>query len=254
MIIRMESNIQYRDFSYYYDRLTTDIDYQMWSNYIIEIINRKNLKSKRVLEMACGTGNISINMAKLGFKVTAADFSSDMLSVAYSKALDNDVSIKFLCQDMANMMINEKFGVMLCLCDSINYLTDDNQIISLFNWAYDHIEDDGILIFDINSPYKLRNIIGNNTFTYNEDDIVYIWDNYLNDDTVDFYISFFVKEGELYRRFDEIHTERIYKIDQLTQMLRHAGFSNIEIYDGFTFNSPSIKSERINFIVQKNNS
>lgn len=243
---------QYRNFAAYYDKLMYDVDYDGWSRYIADIIKRYNIKHNDVLEMACGTGNISVRMAAMGYDVTAFDLSEDMLSVASSKAADNGVKIRFLAQDMTNIGISGEFGIILCLCDSINYITSDDDLADTFKWAYNHMKSDGIFIFDINSSYKLNHIIGNNTFTYNTDDLVYIWDNYVTDEkTVEFYLTFFVREGKVYRRFDEMHIERIYEVQYIVKLLNSAGFSKIHINEAFTFQNPNENSERINFTVMK---
>lgn len=245
---------QYGDFACYYDRLMEDVDYGMWTSHIMDIINKYGIRHRDVLEMACGTGNIAVNIAKIGYDVTAFDLSEDMLTVASRKTSDGGVKVRFLCQDMREIHINQSFGIILCLCDSINYITDPSELLSVFKWVFDHLKKGGLFIFDINSSYKLRKIIGDNTFTYNEDDVAYIWDNYVRDDgIVEFYLTFFVKEGELYRRFDELHEEKAYEIKDIEDLLKAAGFSEsgIHIDEAFKFKSPDPTCERINFTVMK---
>jgi ubiquinone/menaquinone biosynthesis C-methylase UbiE len=228
-----------------------DVGYSTWSNYIIDIIKKYNVQNKDILEMACGTGQMAVNLAGRGYNVTAFDISVDMLAVASSKAADKGVDIRLLRQDMNDIKITQKFSIILCLCDSINYITSEKELFNLFKWVHAHMEIGGIFVFDINSSYKLRNIIGNNTFTYNEDDIAYIWDNYLTDeDTVEFYLTFFTREGTMYRRFDEVHVEKIYEVSDIFGMLKDAGFNNIEAKEAFTFDEPSETTERINFIIK----
>lgn len=241
-------NLQYKNFAYYYDSLMDDFDYASWSGYIAQILKSHGVEYTDLLDMACGTGSMAVEMAKKGYAVTAFDLSDDMLSVARYKSDENCTSIRFIHQDMNDIKINDSFGIVTCLCDSMNYITDENSIRRLFKWVYAHLKPNGVFIFDMNSPYKLRTIIGNNTFTRNDDDIAYIWDNYLDDDgIVEFYLSFFVRQGELYRRFDEVHREKIYEIPQITEYLRKAGFSTIDMFDAFTFDAPFKESERINF-------
>lgn len=244
---------QYKDFAYFYDELMKDIDYKVWTNYIIEILKKYNIKHRDILEMACGTGNISINLAKMGYSLTAFDISEDMLSVASSKMYSENVNISLLLQDMCNINIEKSFGIILCLCDSLNYVISEYELENIFKWVHNHLLEGGIFIFDINSSYKLRNIIGNNTFTYNEEDISYIWDNYLNDDnTVEFYLSFFIKQNnDIYKRIDEEHIQKIYEIEDIIRMLKKQNFKNIDIYEAFSFEKATYSSERINFVVRK---
>jgi 2-polyprenyl-3-methyl-5-hydroxy-6-metoxy-1,4-benzoquinol methylase len=248
----MINSKQYGDFSNYYDVLMNDVDYNMWGSYINNIISKNGIKHKDILEMACGTGNMAVNMSKRGYFVTAFDISQEMLSVASHKAVINGTKINFLLQDMKDIKIKEQFGIVLCLCDSINYITKEEDLAKAFSWVYKHLKDDGIFIFDINSAYKLKEVIGNNTFTYNTDDIAYIWDNYLTEEkTVEFYLTFFVKEESLYRRFDEVHIEKIYEAGDIISMLRGQGFSRVQAVEGFSDKAVNDKSERINFIVRK---
>lgn len=248
----ISENIQYTELAYYYDTLMNDVDYDAWTDYLIEILNKFDVKHNDLLEMACGTGNIAIRMAKKGYDVTAFDLSVDMLSVAKHKAVESKADVLFLLQDLKDIKISEKFGVILCLCDSINYLTDYKDLKALFNWVFVHLKENGIFIFDINSSYKLKNIIGNNIFTYDDGDIVYIWENELTDENiVEFYLTFFIKHGELYRRFDEVHTERIYEAEDIVSLLKESGFRNINKYEAFTFNDICDTTERINFVIKK---
>lgn len=236
----------------YYDKLMYDIDYDAWAGYILDIIDRYGVKGSRMLEMACGTGNMSIRMAQKGFNITAFDLSNEMLSIAYNKVLQSGLNVNILRQDMTDIQINQNFDIMLCICDSINYITDPDGINRLLVWAYNHLDDGGIFIFDINTSYKLRNIIGNNVFTHNEEDIAYIWENFVTDqNTVEFYLTFFVKEGKLYRRYDETHIERIYEIEEIIECARGTSFTNIDAFEAFTFNVPEVETERVNFVLRK---
>lgn len=241
----------YKEFSYYYDELMKDVDYEKWSRYIIDVLRVNNIKHRDICEMACGTGKMAVNMALNGFSVTAFDLSPDMLACASESAASSKVDVRFLQQDMRDIKIKDTFGIILCLCDSINYITEVEDLRSVFKWVRSHLKSDGIFIFDINSSYKLREIIGNNTFTYNTDDLCYIWDNYLDDENiVEFYLTFFAKEGSLYRRFDEVHAERIYETREIMDLLKEAGFTRMGINAGLSFEEVGPSTQRINFTIR----
>lgn len=243
---------RYNGFAYYYDELMDDVDYQAWSNYILQVIREYNIEYNDILEMACGTGTMAVKLAGRGYDVTAFDLSEDMLSIACNKALENDTRINFLLQDMNDIKIDSKFGIILCLCDSINYITSNEELLNLFKWVFSHLKPGGVFIFDINSAYKLRHVIGDNTFNGENDNLVYIWDNVINEENcVEFYLTFFVKEGELYRRFDEFHMEKIYETHDILELLKISGFNGIHIKDDMTLDEVKPNSERINFIVLK---
>lgn len=239
----------YVDFANLYDRLMDDFDYERWHEYLEAIFKRYH-KPKTILEMACGTGNISYHLVKAGYDVTAFDRSEEMLSIAYNKLMAFD-NIQLLQQDMRDFRIHEKYDSIIATCDSINYITESEELLKTFKNVYDHLAVDGLFIFDINTYYKLKNIIGNNTFVEDREDIFYIWQNYYDNekDICEFYLTFFESvDGENYNRIDEVHMERAYKIKEVTDLLGKAGFKNIDYFDAFTFDPVKDQSERINFI------
>lgn len=240
----------YKDFASLYDQLMTDIDYKEWYLYIEKTLDRFDKKPKSILEMACGTGNLSYYLALKGYDLTCFDLSIEMLSIADRK-LNRFNNVKLLNQNMIDFRINETFDSVISICDSINYIKDKNDLLNTFKNVKNHLVDGGIFIFDINSYYKLKNIIGNNTFVEDREDIYYVWENFFDGDEnlSEFYITFFVKNSKgSYRRFDEEHIERAYHLEEILAALKEAGFKEIHCFDGFTFDLPNSKSERINFV------
>lgn len=242
----------YNKFAKVYDELMNDFDYEMWFNYIESIFKRYNLQPRDVLEMACGTGNLSYYLAKNGYKLRAFDLSDEMLSQAYDK-LSRYKNARIVKQDMVDFSFNEKFQAVISICDSINYITDEEDLVKTFKNVYDHLEDGGIFIFDINSFYKIQNTLGNNIFLEDREEIFYTWENSFDEHTniCDFYLTFFLKDKDLYKRFDEHHRERAYKTGEVLRALEKAGFKKRYIYEAFTFDIPREKTERINFICLK---
>lgn len=239
----------YEEFASLYDRLMDDFDYERWYQYIEEIFN-KYRRPNNILEMACGTGNISHYLAKAGYNLTAFDLSEEMLSIAYNKLIKFD-NIKLFQQDMRDFNIGEKFDTVIATCDSINYITNSRDLLNSFKNVYNHLNEEGLFIFDINSYYKLKSIIGNNTFIEDREDVFYIWQNSYDDrdDICEFYLTFFKSENENnFKRIDEVHYEKAYKIEQIIDLLKKAGFKNVDYYDAFTFNPINSKSERINLV------
>ncbi len=241
----------YKEFAYIYDDLMmTDVDYKAWYMYIEDIFNKFSYKPKNILEMACGTGNLTYYLANAGYDLTCFDISSDMLSIAYNK-LNKFKNIKLLNQDMVDFYINESFDAIISACDSINYIEDEEDLLNTFRNVKKHLNHGGMFIFDINSYYKLRYIIGNNIFVEDREDIFYTWQNYFDEQNsiAEFYLTFFVKEeGGKYIRFDETHVERAYKVEEINALLKEASFNKIFCYDGFSFEKPKDRSERITFI------
>lgn len=242
----------YGKFASVYDELMDDFNYKNWFNYI-ETIWEKTKKPKNVLEMACGTGNLSYYIANAGYDLDCFDISNEMLSRAYNK-MDGFKNVNIFNQDMVEFNLHKKYDSIVSICDSINYIVDDEKLLQTFTNVYNHLEDDGVFIFDINSYYKLKNIIGNNTFVEDREDVFYIWENYFDDDSriCDFYLTFFfLEDGMMYERFNEDHMERAYMVKEIEELLNKAGFTNIEYYEAFTFDEANSETERINFIVRK---
>lgn len=241
----------YNKFAYIYDELMDDIDYEKWYLYIESIFNKFEKKPKKLLEMACGTGNLSYYFGKNGYDLTCFDLSNDMLSIAYNK-LKAFKNVKILNQNMINFNINKKYDAIISICDSINYILNEKDLLKTFTNVKNHINEDGIFIFDINSYYKLSEIIGNNIFVEDREDIFYTWENYFDEKSniSSFFISFFIQEEDgRYFRFNEEHFERAYKTEKIIELLQLASFNEIYIFDELTFNKSYKKSERIFFVV-----
>ena len=244
---------RYNEFASLYDELMNDFDYEKWFNYIEEIFVKYKISPTKVLEMACGTGNLSIHLAEKGYKLTCFDLSEEMLAQAYEK-LNRFKNVKLLNGNMINFKINQKFDSIISICDSINYITDLEDLKSTFENVYNHLDDNGIFIFDINSFYKISEIIGNNIFVEDREDIFYTWQNYYDRETMicEFYLSFFIKENEdNYIRFDEEHKERAYTVDEIISTLKSVGFNSIDYFEAFTLEKINSTTERINFVACK---
>lgn len=236
----------YKLFSKVYDNLIKkDIDYSSISDFIY-----KNTKpGRRYLDLACGTGNLTEKLSPYFNETYGVDLSCDMLSVASSKEALK--SVKFINQDLSELNIGIRFDLITCSLDSINYILDKRKVKSLFNRVFNHLSEDGIFVFDINSQYKLSNIMGNNTFTYEDENICYIWDNYYEMDKLYMNLTFFIREGSLYKRFSEEHIERAYSIEFIEKSLEEASLKVIKKTDGWRKKLVTDKTERIVYFVKK---
>ncbi len=245
--------ILYGDFAFYYDRLMRDVDYMQWADYIVEIIKRNGLEAELIADLGCGTGSFCLNMAAKGYEMIGIDQSAEMLSCARQKAIEAEADILFLNQDMASFELYGTVDVITSLMDSVNYVTYKSDLKRLFKLVKNYLNPGGLFIFDINSSYKFENILSSNVFYETDEDVSYIWqNNYDRSKKIcRFDLSFFVKEEELYRRFDEVHYERCYTRSELEDMLGSAGLSVKSIYGGFGFGKPFDKCERLFFVCVK---
>ncbi|MGL4873306.1 MAG: class I SAM-dependent DNA methyltransferase [Clostridium sp.] len=242
----------YCEFAKIYDGLINeDIDYKKIGDKVKEIIDRYNVEKKMYLDLACGTGNVSIEVAR-GFKESfAVDLSEEMLREAFEKFKKEKIKSRIVRQDMTELTLNKKFNLITCVLDSTNYITEEEGIEKYFKSVYNHLEDDGIFIFDINSYYKLSEVLGNNIYTYNSDDVFYSWENTFEDNITNMFLTFFIKDGELYERFEEEHFERAYKEEEIECLLQKANLKVLEKWDGYTENKVKEDSERILYVVKK---
>lgn len=240
----------YTDFAAIYDRLILeDIDYNAIADYIESTLARLGKKAELVCDLACGTGTLTDILAKRGYDMIGIDLSTEMLGIAREKNPD----ILFLNQDICEFELYGTVDALLCMTDSLNYILDEEDLFAIFKAAKTcYLNPDAPFIFDLNSAYKLKTVLGNNTFTYDSDDVFYIWENeYCPDEQcTDFYLTFFVKDGETYTRFSEQHTERAYTQAKVCALLKKAGFTKIEVFDGYTTNPAHKKSERLVFVAR----
>lgn len=242
----------YANFASIYDNLMQDIPYEKWVSYIKKIIEMEGANPQKVLELGCGTGNVSLPMASLGYEVTALDLSPDMLAVAEQKARNAGLNINLVNQDMREMNLPQSFDMVLSMCDSLNYLTEEGDLQKVFGLVHKQLKEKGLFIFDLNSYYKISHIFGNETYTLTDDEISYIWENSFDEATgiCEMDLTFFLREGQLYKRFKEIHRERGYQIDRVVSYLESAGFHQIRQYKELTFQVPTEETERIYFVAK----
>lgn len=243
---------QYKDFAAIYDGLINkDIDYNTWANKIMEICSFLNIEKRDYLDLACGTGNMTEKLAKEFRSTWAVDISGQMLTEAEAKLRASNIKAKFVCQDICELKLNNKFDLITCCLDSTNYILEENDLENYLEGVYKHLKDKGLFIFDINSYNKLTSILGNNTFTFDNEDVVYIWENFLEDDIVQMNLTFFVKENDAYRRFNEEHCERAYKEEFLDKILAKIGFKIVEKLNNYQALSIDDDCERLVYAAQK---
>jgi ubiquinone/menaquinone biosynthesis C-methylase UbiE len=233
-----------------------DVDYDKWADFIVKYLDSVGLNpiGKKSLELGCGTGNMTTRLKDRGMDIIALDISQDMLTAAEEKARKKRQRIMFVNQDMTQFKINKNFDLIFSFCDGYNYIIEEQGLISSFERVYRHLAPGGSFIFDISTAHKLKNVIGNNTFTTNSDELCYIWDNYLEGDLLEMYITFFLQEsslGGLYRRIDETHVQRAYDADFIVSSLKRCGFNNVEVYDDYTFETLNEESTRATFVAKK---
>lgn len=242
----------YKEFAHIYDELiNSDINYKEWASQILKICNELKVNRKDYLDLACGTGNITGEIAPEFNNTWAVDLSYDMLTEAETKLRGNRNNIRFVCQDITELNLNRKFDLITCCLDSTNYILEDSSLKEYFLGVFNHLKDEGVFIFDINSYYKLAEVLGNNIYNYDDENVTYIWQNSFEDDIVDMYLTFFVKQGELYKRFDEQHSERAYECEKIELILQEIGFEIVRKMSNYENMDIDDSTERIVYVVKK---
>ena len=242
----------YGEFAKIYDELINeDINYDEMVDRIIEICNSYNVELNDYLDIACGTGNVTIRVAKYFKNIYGVDLSEDMLREAFDKFKEARIKGKIICQDMTELSLNKEFDLITSVLDSTNYITDLNDLQNYFNGVYTHLKSNGLFIFDVNSYYKLSEILGNNIYTYSEEEVFYNWENVFEDNLLSMFLTFFVKKGDLYERFEEEHLERAYTEKELEKELEKANLEVLAKFDGYTENDVQANTERIVYVIKK---
>ena len=242
----------YGEFAKIYDELINeDINYDEMVDRILEICNLYNVELNDYLDIACGTGNVTIRIAKYFKNIYGVDLSEDMLREAFEKFKEARIKGKIICQDMTELSLNKEFDLITSVLDSTNYITDLKDLQNYFNGVYTHLKSNGLFIFDVNSYYKLSEILGNNIYTYSEEEVFYTWENVFEDSLLSMFLTFFVKKGDLYERFEEEHIERAYTEKELEQELNKANLEVIAKFDGYTENYVQANTERIVYVIRK---
>lgn len=243
----------YNNLAYIYDKLMYDVDYSKWADYIEDIFKRNGIKPSMILDLGCGTGNFCIEMAKRGYEMIGVDLSPDMLSCARDKSEKEGLDILYLNQDMTCFELYGTVDVVVCLMDSVNYITSKRAVKRMFKLVKNYLNPDGLFIFDINTPYKFEKIYGENIFYDISEDISYIWVNLYDKKrkTCEFDLTFFVRHQDTFSKHEEFHVERSYSVEEIKGMIDCSDMSLLKIYNELSFSNVTKKSKRIFFISRK---
>lgn len=253
----------YNSFAMVYDAFMDNIPYNEWFNYLHDLLIEHGVKDGIILDLGCGTGNITIPLSQCGYDMIGLDNSLDMLNIARSKNTVGDKEILYLYQDMREFELYGTVNAVVSICDSINYITDPNELVNVFKLVNNYLDPKGLFIFDFNSKYYYENILGDNTFAEDREDISFIWDNFYDNENYinEFDLNIFVSnmlldendstDSGLYKKFTETHYQRGYDLKEIKDTINKSGLKFITAYDAFTKDSPSAESTRIYVIAQE---
>lgn len=243
----------YTYFAEYYDALTRNVGYKQKADYLISLFRHHDHKPGLTLDLACGTGSLTLELHKKGIDIFGADASSDMLSVAQQKFAEEDKVTLFICQKMQELRLYGKINTCICTLDSINHLTSSDEVVNTFKRISKYLEDDGLFVFDCNTVYKHKHILGDNCYIYDTKEVFCAWQNNYSekDNKVMITLNFFEPDGKSYKRYTEQFPERAYTREQMTSMLEQAGLAVEAVYDDMSFEEPKPDSQREIYVVRK---
>lgn len=243
----------YGDFSGVYDILTEDVDYKGRREYLFGLFERFDRIPTLMLDLACGTGSFSNEFAEKGIDVIGVDASEDMLSVAREKSEQMGNDILYLCQPAEELELYGTVDGAICCLDSINHITDKEDLLKAFERVSLFLEPQRLFIFDVNTVYKHENILGNETFVIEDSGVFCTWQNtYFEDEKItEINLDFFIEEDGLYKRYSEDFCERAYTAEELEDMLSKAGLVIEAVLDDMTDAPPRPDSERLIYVTRK---
>lgn len=245
----------YASFARFYDGLMEDANYGERCAYIIELMRRHNHEPGITLDLACGTGSLTRELYKNGVDVYGVDASAEMLGEAMQKSADEGLNILYLRQKMQNLDLYGTINTCVCTLDSINHLTHTDDVRKAFDRVGLFMDADGIFLFDVNTVYKHRCVLADNTFVIENDRVYCVWQNSLEDnDIVNISLDFFEEKNGVYRRSYENFRERAYSDEQLRKMLTDAGFTVEAVYGDLTFDKPRDTEQRAIYVARMKNS
>lgn len=248
----------YESFARVYDELMDNVPYDEWAVFLREELLKNGVDDGLICELGCGTGNITQRLARMGYDMIGIDSSYDMLAIAREKQLgesDSNVNnILYLQQDMREFELYGTVRACISICDCMNYLLSEEDLLEVFRLVNNYLDPEGIFVFDFNTVYKYREVIGDAVIAENRDDCSFIWENYYEEEQQinEYDLTIFVEEEEgLFARFTETHLQRGYTLPVMQKLIEMAGMVFETAIDMDTGKAPSEKSERICMIARE---
>ena len=244
----------YSGFAKVYDLFMDNIPYEEWADYVKELFAEEGVKDGILLDLGCGTGSVTELLAKSGFDMIGIDNSEEMLEIAMEKRADSGLDILYLLQDMREFELYGTVKGVVSICDSMNYILDDEDLLDVFKLVNNYLDNEGIFIFDMKTMHEYANVMADNTFAEDREESSFIWENYYDEeDEINQYdLSLFVQEEDgRYRKYEETHLQRAYEQQCVEELIKESGLELLHVYDAFTRELPAEDSQRIYFVCRR---
>lgn len=241
----------YTGFAQVYDLFMDNVPYEEWSHYLISLLEEYGVPDGLVLDLGCGTGKMTRLLTKAGYDMIGVDNSEEMLQIAMEQGAEG---ILYLCQDMREFELYGTVAAVVSICDSVNYILEEEDLLSVFRLVNNYLDPGGVFIFDLNTLYKYRELLGETTICENREEGSFIWENYFDEEEQinEYDLTLFIREESgLFRKYEETHYQRGYELETIKQLLDEAGMEFVAAYDAFTREQPKDDSERIYVIARE---
>ena len=241
----------YTGFAQVYDTFMDNVPYDEWGEYLVSLLKKYGVEDGLVLDMGCGTGAMTRYLDAHGYDMTGIDVSEEMLTIAKEKSSPD---ILYLLQDMREFELYGTMRAAVSICDSMNYILEEDDLLQVFSLVNNYLDPGGIFIFDLNTVYKYQEILGEQTIAEDREECSFIWDNFYDEEEMinEYDLTVFVQEeGDLFRRYCETHYQRAYSLEIVKSLIEKAGMEVLAIYDAFTYNNPKPDSERVYFVARE---
>lgn len=228
----------YTSFAEVYDTFMDNVPYEEWAEYLAELLQEYDIEDGLVLDLGCGTGSLTEILATKGYDMIGADGSAEMLEIAMEKKAQSGHDILYLLQDMREFELYGTVRAVVSVCDCVNYITDEKELERVFRLVNNYLDPEGIFIFDFNTEYKYKEILGEQTIAEDREDCSFIWDNYYYEDESmnEYELTLFIKEQDsnLYRKYQEMHYQKAYTLDAMRELVEWSGLEFVTAYDAYT--------------------
>ncbi|MDO4323779.1 MAG: class I SAM-dependent methyltransferase [Lachnospiraceae bacterium] len=244
----------YESFAKVYDLFMDNIPYEEWGSYLHRLLQEYGVGDGLVLELGCGTGSMTELLAGYGYDMIGVDNSIEMLEIAREKQVESGHDILYLLQDMREFELYGTVRAVVSVCDSLNYITEPEELLTVFKLVNNYLDPGGVFIFDLNTVYKYEEILGDTVIAENREESSFIWENwYDSDEGINEYdLTLFIsREDGLYEKYEETHYQRAYALEEVRRMLAEAGLLLEAVYDAFTMEAPKPDSERVYFVARE---